>query len=144
MILFCVFCRYVLGYESTPLHYVDNDTALAICGNSVCQYSLSGGFNTHLMWGPGVGIQTSTLHPRQHWLAISEKVYITTKDAPKNRQISSRNATISLAWTVLKMHQNSGYFITKCKNLLHGLRSKCTTILKISSSNATISYMDYL
>jgi hypothetical protein len=109
---------------STPCR---EDSILISCG------VLESAFKPRLSIPATIGLQSQKRY-----------IYITTKDAPKNRQISSRNATISLAWTVLKMHQNSGYFITKCNNLLHGLRSKCTIILEISSSNATISYMDCL
>ncbi|CAK9866751.1 unnamed protein product [Sphagnum jensenii] len=108
--------QYVLGYESTPLHYVDNDTALAICGNSVCQYSLSGGFNTHLMWGPGVGIQTSTLHPRQHWLAISEKGLqpsVHVHDIQnENKEVATLTDVAELEVLVLAFSRTSWRFVT--------------------------------
>lgn len=67
-------CRYVVGYQGSRLHYVDNHTAVAICGNCCCLYSLTGGLNSHLLWGPGVGLQTSAFHMERQCLAIAEKV----------------------------------------------------------------------
>lgn len=75
-------CRYVVGYQGTPLHYVDKGTAVAICGSAFCNYSLTGGPNSHLMWAPAAGLQTSAYHPRQSCLAFSEKVILQCQPTP--------------------------------------------------------------
>ncbi|OAE24035.1 hypothetical protein AXG93_4079s1250 [Marchantia polymorpha subsp. ruderalis] len=61
------------GYPGTPLHYVSHHSALGICGNALMFYSLSGGQNRHLMWGPGYGISVTAYSPCLDFIAYALK-----------------------------------------------------------------------
>ncbi|MCO5592302.1 hypothetical protein L7F22_046302 [Adiantum nelumboides] len=64
---------YGIGYQGTVLHVREDDTALAICGNAIASYSLKGGLNKPLIWGPRFGISVSVFDPSNNWIAFAEK-----------------------------------------------------------------------
>ncbi|KAH7421200.1 hypothetical protein KP509_13G045300 [Ceratopteris richardii] len=65
--------EYGIGYQGTSLHVVADDTALAICGNSIASYSLKNGINTPLIWGPRFGIAVSAFDLSNKLIAFAEK-----------------------------------------------------------------------
>ncbi|KAI5065904.1 hypothetical protein GOP47_0018528 [Adiantum capillus-veneris] len=65
--------EYGIGYQGTVLHVAEGDTALAICGNAIASYSLKGGLNKPLIWGPRFGISASAFNPLNNWIAFAEK-----------------------------------------------------------------------
>ncbi|KAL3697571.1 hypothetical protein R1sor_011647 [Riccia sorocarpa] len=85
--------EFGFGYSGTPLHYVNQQSALGICGNSLMYYSLQGGQNKQLIWGPGYGIQITAYSPVLDYLAYALKVrrfhFIQTLTSFSSRQIST-------------------------------------------------------
>ncbi|MCO5566370.1 hypothetical protein L7F22_020047 [Adiantum nelumboides] len=65
--------EYGIGYQGTVLHVREDDTALAICGNTIASYSLKGGLNKPLIWGPRFGISVSVFDSSNNWIAYAEK-----------------------------------------------------------------------
>ncbi|EFJ08223.1 hypothetical protein SELMODRAFT_429175 [Selaginella moellendorffii] len=66
--------RYAIGYHGCPLHYIDNNLALGLCGNTLCCYSLAGGPNLPILRGENFGISAVAYSSANDWIAYAEKV----------------------------------------------------------------------
>ncbi|KAJ7513966.1 hypothetical protein O6H91_23G021100 [Diphasiastrum complanatum] len=110
--------KYAVGYHGTPLHYVNDQTALAICGNSICSYSLVGGPSAHLFWGQGCGISTSAYHPKTNRIAYAEKglrpaVYI--HDLTTNKLFAKLSGVADLEVTSLAFSMEGSRLFTAAR-----------------------------
>ncbi|EFJ12192.1 hypothetical protein SELMODRAFT_425544 [Selaginella moellendorffii] len=66
--------KYAIGYHGCPLHYIDNNLALGLCGNTLCCYSLAGGPNLPILRGENFGISAVAYSSANDWIAYAEKV----------------------------------------------------------------------